>query len=61
MSKYRVVKATFKVGAPLEKEVVKSNLPKGKAVAFRALLESKVSAEEYNPNQFVSYLLEPIG
>ncbi len=59
--KYRVVKATVKTGCDLERELIKSNLPKGKAEALKATLEAKVSMEEFNPHSMVAYLMEPVA
>lgn len=58
---FRVVKITVKTGCDLEREVVKSNLPKGKANEIRFSLESKNGAEEFNPDMMVSYLVEPMN
>lgn len=57
--KFRVVKTTVKTGCDLERELIKSNLSKGKAEALRATLESKVDNEEFNPHSLTSYLVEP--
>ena len=59
--KYRVVKATVKTGCDLQRELIKSNLPKGKAAALKATLEAKVSAEDFNPHSMVCYLMEPVA
>ncbi len=57
--KFRVVKMTVKTGCDLEREVIKANLPKGKAEALRASLESQNEAADFNPHDFSSYLVEP--
>ncbi len=57
--KYRVVKTTVKTGCDLEREVIRSNLPKGRAETLKAIMEAKVSAEEFNPHSLTSYLIEP--
>lgn len=60
-SMFRVVKVTVKTGCDLAREVVKSNLPKGKATALRFSLESKNGATEFNPDEMTSYLVEPMN
>ena len=45
----------------MAREVVKANLPKGKANQIRFSLESKNGAEEFNPDLMVSYLVEPMN
>ncbi len=57
--KYRVVKTVVKTGCDLEREVIKSNLPKGRAEALKAIMEAKVEAEDFNPHSMTSYLVEP--
>lgn len=59
--KYRVVKATVKTGCDLTRELIKSNLPKGKAEALKATLEAKVSAEDFDPHSITAYLMEPLA
>ena len=57
---FRVVKMTVKTGCDLEREVIKANLPKGKAQAMKAVLENKNMAEDFDPAKpLVSYLVEP--
>lgn len=60
-SMFRVVKITVKTGCDLAREVVKANLPKGKADQIRFSLESKNGAEEFNPDLMISYLVEPMN
>lgn len=57
--KFRVVKTVIKTGCDLEREVIKSNLPKGKATALKATLESKVDMEDFDPHSMTCYLVEP--
>lgn len=57
--KYKVVKTTVKTGCDLERELIKSNLPKGKAEALRASLEAKADNQEFDPHSISSYLVEP--
>lgn len=58
---FRVVKITVKTGCDLHREVVKSNLPKGKANDLRFSLESKNGAADFDPNLMVSFLVEPMS
>jgi len=58
---FRVVRVTVKTGCDLAREVIKANLPKGKANEIRFSLESKNGAEEFNPDLMVSYLVEPMN
>ena len=58
---FRVVKVTVKTGCDLAREVIKANLPKGKANEVRFSLESKNGAEDFNPDLMVSYLVEPMA
>lgn len=56
---FRVVKMTVKTGCDLQREVVKANLPKAKAVALRDTLENQNGAADFDPHSFASYLMEP--
>ena len=58
---FRVVRVTVKTGCDLAREVVKSNMPKGKANDLRFSLESKNGATEFNPDEMTSYLVEPMS
>lgn len=57
--KYKVVKTTVKTGCDLERELIKSNLSKGKAEALRATMEAKADKQEFDPHSISSYLVEP--
>ena len=57
--KFRVVKTLIKTGCDLEREVIKSNLPKGKAEALKASLEAKLDAEDFDPRQLLCFTVEP--
>lgn len=59
MDTFRVVKMTVKTGCDLAREVVKSNMPKGKAKALRDSLETKNEAADFDPHSMVSYIVEP--
>ena len=56
---YRVVKCTVKTGCDLSREVVKSNLPKPKADGLKDRLDRASESETFNPDELVSYLVEP--
>jgi hypothetical protein len=56
---YRVVRTTVKTGCDLERELIKSNLSKGKAAALKASLEAKVDMADFDPHSITSYLMEP--
>lgn len=57
--KFRVVKTTIKTGCDLEREILRSNLPKGRAEALKAIMEAKVEAEDFNPHSLTCYTVEP--
>ena len=59
MQVFRVVKMTVKTGCDLAREVVKSNLPKGKAASLKEKLDRKVDAVAFDPGCIVSYIVEP--
>lgn len=56
---YRVVKCTVKTGCDLSREVVKGNLPKVKADGLKDRLDRASESENFNPDELVSYLVEP--
>ena len=57
--KFRVVKTTIKTGCDLEREVIKANLPKGKAEALKASMDAKEEKADFDPHSITSYLVEP--
>ena len=57
--KYRVVKTVIKTGCDLEREVIKANLPKGKAEALKATMDAKEEKLDFDPHSITSFLVEP--
>lgn len=57
--KFRVVKTTIKTGCDLEREIIRSNLPRGKAEALKAVMESQVETEVFNPHSMACFTIEP--
>lgn len=59
MQVFRVVKMTVKTGCDLMREVVKSNLPKGRASSLKDKLDRESDRADFDPGCIVSYIVEP--